>query len=820
MLSGRSGRGGSRIRAPKKTTKDGEPDFEGSWRTLSSAFDSIHRKDASTLSFEELFRSAYRLVLKKLHNSLLERVLEYERRWLRESVKAQVASHITPILLVSAAGQSADAQANEKRLAGERFLQAFKNCYEDHALTAGMMVDTLMYLDKVCAAEGIALYPTFMKLFRDEVLYGRLDAEPNPTLLALLESVLLDQIQLERNGEVIDRSLIRGCCYMLESLFEASNEDETTKIYLTSFEPKFLQTSRDFYSAEGAAYVAEGDAASFCSQARKRLKEEDERAKQTISPITLDKIKTVVDQSFIASNITGVINMEGTGVKNMLDNDKLHDLANIYNLLARIDPKKAALREAVEKRIGDLGMEINKTAIAVRMTKPEPKSNNDKEKAPGEKPEKVVSQATQAAIGWVDQVLQLKQKYDNIWADGFSRDPTLQKGIEMAFASFINVDTRAAEYVSLFLDDNLKRGNKEKSEAEADEDLARGVLLLQYLSDKDQFEVFYRKHLARRLLMKKSVSLDNEKAVISKMRQQLGQSATGKIEGQLKDMELSEALTTEYHDYVSKLGAADDKRTDIAASILTTHSWPTEITVGRNQEVMPMILPPSVESAKQLYQRFYYNKHTGRKLTWCTHLGDADLRYTIRQPDGKSKRYEINVSTGTMAILLLFNETQVLTVPEIMAETNIPRDDVVKILQSLTMMPKWRLLKKAPMSKDVLDTDHISLNENFNSKFIKIKVLGVVNQGNKLETDVDRVETKKRIDEGRGHAVEAAIVRVMKQRKELTHQQLITETIQQLTARFPPEINMIKTRIDTLIEREYLERGPDASKPPYYVYLA
>ncbi len=58
-----------------------------------------------------------------------------------------------------------------------------------------------------------------------------------------------------------------------------------------------------------------------------------------------------------------------------------------------------------------------------------------------------------------------------------------------------------------------------------------------------------------------------------------------------------------------------------------------------------------------------------------------------------------------------------------------------------------------------------------------------------------------------------------RQRKELNHQKLIAEVIQQLTARFKPDINMVKKRIESLIEREYLERI-DEREPAAYRYLA
>jgi hypothetical protein len=79
----------------------------------------------------------------------------------------------------------------------------------------------------------------------------------------------------------------------------------------------------------------------------------------------------------------------------------------------------------------------------------------------------------------------------------------------------------------------------------------------------------------------------------------------------------------------------------------------------------------------------------------------------------------------------------------------------------------------------------------------------------------DTGNVRKRVDEDRGQQIEACIVRVMKARKTLGHQQLVSEVLNQLQS-FRPAPAMIKQKIEGLIERDYLERESGSS----YKYLA
>jgi cullin 3 len=343
-----------------------------------------------------------------------------------------------------------------------------------------------------------------------------------------------------------------------------------------------------------------------------------------------------------------------------------------------------------------------------------------------------------------------------------------------SFADFINSVTfpRSSEYISLFIDENMKKGIKGKTEVEIDTVLEKAIILLRYVQDKDLFERYYKKHLCRRLLMNKSISNEVEKQMISKMKIELGNNFTMKLEAMFKDMTISEELTAGFKSHVEGLGEKDPRRIELAINVLTNMTWPLESlgSAEDHDQRRPKInFPPAIDRIKQSFEKFYDTRHQGRQLTWLANMGSADIKATFpkaQQKDGtvKERRHELNVSTYMMVILLLFNdlpEGESLTFEDIQAQTNIPPNDLIRNLQSLSLPPKTRVLTKEPFTKDVKPTDRFRFNAGFQGKFYKIKI-GVVSSGNRVESDRERRETEKKNDDSRAFCVEAAVVRIMK----------------------------------------------------------
>lgn len=394
------------------------------------------------------------------------------------------------------------------------------------------------------------------------------------------------------------------------------------------------------------------------------------------------------------------------------------------------------------------------------------------------------AQQTAAAIKWVDDVLALKDKFDRLWTTCFGEDLLLQTTLAKSFSEFINSFDRSSEYLSLFIDDNLKRGIKGKTEAEVDMVLDKAITLLRYLGDKDKFESYYQKHLGRRLLLGKSESQEAEQEMISRMKRELGNTFTQKFEGMFRDISTSKETTDQYRDHIRGLGEMDEKRIDLTINILAGNNWPSAI-MGREavsqDGVKGVITAPSVIYPREInalqdsFFKFYTINRNGRVLSWIGSTGTADIKCTFPKIPGKTsgplskeRRYEVNVSTYGMIVLLLFNDTaenEWLSFKDIQERTKIPEVDLINVLTSLSIIKPFRMLLRESAehsaAKRVSPGDRFAFNREFVSKTIKIRVRAI-NAINKVENDEERKESDDKNDMARSQVVSATMVRIMK----------------------------------------------------------
>merc|ERR1711972_580513 len=184
---------------------------------------------------------------------------------------------------------------------------------------------------------------------------------------------------------------------------------------------------------------------------------------------------------------------------------------------------------------------------------------------------------------------------------------------------------------------------------------------------------------------------------------------------------------------------------------------------------------------------------------------------------GKTKKHILCVNTYQMVLLLMFNTRDKVTYEEMQSETMIPDRELTRALQPLSVgKSSQRILVKNPKSKEIEPSHTFSINEAFTSRFHRVKIQQASARAG--EAEPERNETRKKVDEDRKHEIEACIVRIMKSRKQLQHNQLVTEVVEQLNKRFQPSPLITKKRIEGLIEREYMKRSDHDRK--LYIYLA
>ncbi|KAK7138028.1 hypothetical protein R3I94_013609 [Phoxinus phoxinus] len=640
-------------------------------------------------------------------------------------------------------------QFREDALDSVLFLKKIDKCWQDHCRQMIMIRSIFLFLDRTYVLQNSMLpsiWDMGLELFRFYIISDlKVQSKTIDGILLLIER--------ERSGEAIDRSLLRSLLSMLSDL----------QIYQDSFEQRFLEETNRLYAAEGQRLMQEREVPEYLHHVNKRLEEEADRVITYLDQSTQKPLIATVEKQLLGEHLTAILQK---GLNNLLDENRIQDLSLLYQLFSRVRGGVQVLLQHWVEYIKVFG-----STIVI---------NPEKDKT------------------MVQELLDFKDKVDHIIDVCFMKNEKFVNGMKEAFETFINKrPNKPAELIAKYVDSKLRAGNKEATDEELEKMLDKIMIIFRFIYGKDVFEAFYKKDLAKRLLVGKSASVDAEKSMLSKLKHECGAAFTSKLEGMFKDMELSKDIMVQFKQHMQCQNIPGN--IELTVNILTMGYWPTYVP-------MEVHLPPEMVKLQEIFKTFYLGKHSGRKLQWQSTLGHCVLKAEFKE--GKK---ELQVSLFQTLVLLMFNEGEEFSLEDIKLATGIEDGELRRTLQSLAC-GKARVLTKIPKSKDVEDGDKFSCNDDFKHKLFRIKI----NQIQMKETVEEQASTTERVFQDRQYQIDAAIVRIMKMRKTLSHNLLVSEVYNQL--KFPVKPADLKKRIESLIDRDYMER--DKENPNQYNYVA
>ncbi|KAL8961672.1 MAG: hypothetical protein Q9183_005272, partial [Haloplaca sp. 2 TL-2023] len=456
-------------------------------------------------------------------------------------------------------------------------------------------------------------------------------------------AAVLQMVEKQRNGETIEQSQIKSIVdsFVSLGLDETDSTKSTLDVYRFHFEKPFLAATKAYYEKESSQFVAQNSVVEYMKKAELRLEEEKGRVGLYLHP----DIMSPLMKNCLEVLVTGHSALLRDEFQILLDNDRQEDLARMYRLLNRIVEGLDPLRSRFEQHVRKCGLASVAKIAGGAEKEMDPKT-------------------------YVDSLLEVHTQYAKLVDSAFSGESEFVRSLDNACKEFVNRNqvckagsTRSPELLAKYTDTLLKKTAKSNEEADLEGALTDIMTIFKYIEDKDVFQKFYSRMLAKRLVHFSSASEDAETSMISKLKEACGYEYTNKLQRMFQDIQISKDLNSTYKDWESNLMSDGDqkKAVDSHYQVLGTGFWPL------NAPQTTFSAPSEVVKTYKRFETFYFDKHNGRKLTWLWQLCKGELK--VNYVKNTKIPYTFQVSTYQMAILLLFNEQDEIPYEDIQEAT-------------------------------------------------------------------------------------------------------------------------------------------------------
>ncbi|XP_016375083.1 cullin-2 [Sinocyclocheilus rhinocerous] len=506
-------------------------------------------------------------------------------------------------------------------------------------------------------------------------MWRKLMIEP---LQPMLIGMLLKEIKNDRSGEDPNQKVIHGVINSFVHV-EQYKKKFPLKFYQEIFEGPFLTKTGEYYKQEASNLLQESN----CSQYMEKVRccNHNLNTPLFLKPSSYAKVIHECQQRMVADHLQF---LHGE-CQNIIRQEKRDDMANMYTLLRAVSSGLPHMIQELQVHIHDEGLRAT--------------SNLSQENMPTQ---------------FVESVLEVHSKFVQLINTVLNGDQHFMSALDKALTSVVNYREpksicKAPELLAKYCDNLLKKSAKGMTENEVEDKLTSFITVFKYIDDKDVFQKFYARMLAKRLIHGLSLSMDSEEAMINKLKQACGYEFTSKLHRMYTDMSVSTDLNNKFNNFIKTQETVVDLGISFQIYVLQAGAWPLTHVPSST-----FAIPQELEKSVQMFELFYNQHFSGRKLTWLHYLctGEVKMNYL-------SKPYVAVVTTYQMAVLLAFNNSETVSYKELQDSTQMNEKELQKTIKSLLDV---KMISHDSQKEEIEAESTFSLIMSFTSKRTKFKI--------------------------------------------------------------------------------------------------
>lgn len=372
----------------------------------------------------------------------------------------------------------------------------------------------------------------------------------------------------------------------------------------------------------------------------------------------------------------------------------------------------------------------------------------------------------------------LKKNIDHFISDSFLSDEKFKSTSKESLTKGMNQKPGfICDTFSKYIDNVLREDADKLSLNEIKNIINEYMVLFKYIENKDLFENFFIKKLCIRCLFDLNKSEEAQNYLIEQLKNECGPYFVSKSQEMISDVKASQEMSQLFNKE-----SENQFYIPVNYFVLSNYTWPIDKLIKGE------ISNFEIGGQEKKFFDFYHKKNSGKSLFW--HLPYCFGEMEMQMADGSTIKI---IGNGVhFAILKCFNKSKTsLTFKDILNKTKIEKDVVQRYIKKL-------------INKNLLKNEDDIYSVNFEvNKDRKNNEIALIDYDEEENSKEDEDNEEKTIEERR-FVIDAYIMKVLKQKKVMKREDLISTVKEKMP--FEEKDENVNKRIEQLINNRFISK--------------